>query len=454
MNFGRPDDKPLEEVIGKGGTCQMDMISRTSSGLAVVVQRLNTTKPVTEKGNQDMRRISRGWSKVQGKLLGNKQRPFFVYPWKTSLWVDFKLLAWMMGFPLAIGLGLVFLSFKDKVLETTPDDHKLYAFVGMPLLGFATGVFVNSWIGFYFSIHMSYLSYAVVITLLPAMSMAVYFALTSLIFPFYNIPICSMLILTGGVFLLSYPHLPYRLKLKKAVRKDLLNALIIMDFLVLVFVVNRLLVMNFGQRDATSLLVLSVLYPILVMRSTTDCARLAEAFNRKTVSVVEAFFTFVSSVFQMIVFLGIEEKVRPLIVFILLNITDFGCLLLSGPLIAFAKKKNIVLLKRHKNSAEDDDFTEGLDVFLRWVKDPLKLKPLLVKTYCEVAAKGSFIILSLAIRFGPSKDTAGFPFIHTVSQSVFNEAVYFTSIELAIWTCLQYTVEIYLRRNRCQYMLQ
>lgn len=98
---------------------------------------------------------------------------------------------------------------------------------------------------------------------------------------------------------MAYPHMPRRLRMKKDLRKDMGNSMIVMDFLILVFVVNRLLVLNFGQRDAMSLFVLSVMYPLLVTRSTTDCARLAEAFNRKTVAVVEAFFTYVSSVFQV-----------------------------------------------------------------------------------------------------------------------------------------------------------
>lgn len=104
---------------------------------------------------------------------------------------------------------------------------------------------------------------------------------------------------------MAYPHMPRRLRMKKDLRKDMGNSMIVMDFLILVFVVNRLLVLNFGQRDAMSLFVLSVMYPLLVTRSTTDCARLAEAFNRKTVAVVEAFFTFVSSVFQ-VTLLGVQ----------------------------------------------------------------------------------------------------------------------------------------------------
>ena len=98
---------------------------------------------------------------------------------------------------------------------------------------------------------------------------------------------------------MAYPHMPSRLKQKSEVKKDVGNSLLTLDFFMLVFVVNRLLVLNFGRRDTTSLIVLSVIYPLLVSRSKTDCARLAEAFNRKSVAVVEAFFTFVSSVFQV-----------------------------------------------------------------------------------------------------------------------------------------------------------
>lgn len=101
---------------------------------------------------------------------------------------------------------------------------------------------------------------------------------------------------------MAYPHIPYRLRKRNSAKKEMINSLIIMDFFILVFVVNRMLVLNVGQRDALSLLTLSIMYPLLVSRSTADCARLAETFNRKSVAIVEAFFTFVSSVFQVISF--------------------------------------------------------------------------------------------------------------------------------------------------------
>ena len=86
-----------------------------------------------------MRRISRGWSKVQGRLMKDNKRPFFVYPWRLSLKVDLMIMLWMTCLPLILGLPLVFLPFKGDVVDTTRDDHTLFAYVGMPLLGFATG---------------------------------------------------------------------------------------------------------------------------------------------------------------------------------------------------------------------------------------------------------------------------------------------------------------------------
>lgn len=71
---------------------------------------------------------------------------------------------------------------------------------------------------------------------------------------------------------------------------------------------------------------------------------------------------------QMIVFLAIDAKVKPFLIFIIINVTDVGCLLLSGPLIAFFQKKNILLLRKHRLGADDAEMSEGFDVFIRWVK--------------------------------------------------------------------------------------
>ena len=47
-----------------------------------------------------------------------------------------------------------------------------------------------------------------------------------------------------------------------------------------------------------------------------------------------------------------------------------------------------------------------------------------------------------------------FPFIHDIDSHLFFEAIYFTVAELLIWICLQYVVELCLRRKECRYMLQ
>jgi len=80
------------------------------------------------------------------------------------------------------------------------------------------------------------------------------------------------------------------------------------------------------------------------------------------------------------------------------------------------------------------------------------LKPLLIKCYCEIAAKVTFITLALLIRYGPSREA--YPFIRDVGHEGFAMAMCFTISELVLWAGIQYGVETYLRRQRCQYMLQ
>lgn len=82
------------------------------------------------------------------------------------------------------------------------------------------------------------------------------------------------------------------------------------------------------------------------------------------------------------------------------------------------------------------------------------MKPLLIKCYCETSAKFTFIILAFVIRYGPTADKGSFPFIHDIGEHLFLEAVYFTFAEMTIWISLQYAIEFYLRRKKCQYMLQ
>lgn len=82
--------------------------------------------------------MSRGWGKVAGKVL-DKNRPFFVYPWGQSLMVDFQIMVWMIGLPLAMGFLLAFIPFNREVLASSIDHHDLYTYFGMTLLGASTG---------------------------------------------------------------------------------------------------------------------------------------------------------------------------------------------------------------------------------------------------------------------------------------------------------------------------
>eukprot|EP00210_Caulerpa_lentillifera_P002260 g2171.t1 len=365
LNLGHPDHKPLIEDLQHNESIQVS--NRSLSKMAIVVHKLNTTSAVLDKGTQEVRKMSQGWARVSGKLL-DSSRPFFVYPWKQALLVDFRVLLWMIIHPLITGFLLACLPFDTDTKDKKSTDHKLYAFLGMGILGLQTGFFVNAWIGYYFYVHMSVISYCVSSFLAPFIAIGLYFAVNAIYFPFYNTPVTVMLILTAFVYLLAYPHMPYQLKRKSEVKKDIGNSLLILDFFMLVFVVNRLLVLNFGQRDFTSLLVLSIIYPLLVNRSKTDCSRLAEAFNRKSVAVVEAFFTFVSSIFQMIVFFSIKSKAKPLVIFFLINSMDIGCLILTGPFSAFCQKANSKILKEHRDTVDSNPFDEGLSTFAKWVK--------------------------------------------------------------------------------------
>lgn len=75
----------------------------------------------------------------------------------------------------------------------------------------------------------------------------------------------------------------------------------------------------------------------------------------------------------MIVFLSINSKVNPLLVFILINSTDLACLILTGPFVAFFQKGNAQILKEHREKVDTDPFNEALGVFAKWVKVPLPI---------------------------------------------------------------------------------
>ena len=85
---------------------------------------------------------ARGWAKVRGAVLG-KSRPFFVYPWKKSLQIDAVVLLWMTLLPLLIGLPLCLIPFESDV-ELSVSHHRLYAYVGMCMLGLVSGIHHHS----------------------------------------------------------------------------------------------------------------------------------------------------------------------------------------------------------------------------------------------------------------------------------------------------------------------
>jgi len=62
---------------------------------------------------------------------------------------------------------------------------------------------VNAWIGYYFYIHMSLMSYIFSVFFAPFVAVGLYFGINSVYFPFYNTPIIVMLLLTAFVPILS-----------------------------------------------------------------------------------------------------------------------------------------------------------------------------------------------------------------------------------------------------------
>lgn len=80
---------------------------------------------------------SGGWAKVRGAVL-DKNRPFFVYPWKKSLQIDGKVLLWMISLPLSMGLPVCLMNFEPDT-DLPIEQHQLYKYVGMCMLGLVTG---------------------------------------------------------------------------------------------------------------------------------------------------------------------------------------------------------------------------------------------------------------------------------------------------------------------------
>ena len=75
-----------------------------------------------------------------------------------------------------------------------------------------------------------------------------------------------------------------------------------------------------------------------------------------------------------------------------------------------------------------------------WAKDPLKLKPLLIKGYSELSAKVNFIIVSSLLRFGANAEA--FPFVSSVDTSVYEATLMFTTLEIVFWIAMLYSVEM------------
>ena len=170
---------------------------------------------------------------------------------------------------------------------------------------------------------------------------------------------------------------------------------------------------------------------------------MAEGYNRKSAAVVEAFFTFLTTMFQCIIFLSIPEVgVSGWAIFAILNSMDILCTMCSGPLMAQIRKKNRRMMAE---SSSDYDLDH-------WTADPLKLKPLLIKVYSTVSAKVVFLVIAVIVRFSYNKPA--YPFIFSASCIVFDDLVIFTCIEFSFWIIVAVCTEAYLRGKNQQYFIR
>lgn len=70
----------------------------------------------------------------------------------------------------------------------------------------------------------------------------------------------------------------------------------------------------------------------------------------------------------MIVFLGINSDVSPVLVFGLINSTDLCCVAIDGPFLALLSKKNRKLVNKHRKTVDENPYDEGLGMFIRWLR--------------------------------------------------------------------------------------
>ena len=400
----------------------------------------------TGNGRRPLKEGSK-WLTLIHDVVDNK-RPYFEYTLMMSLISDAKQLCGMCLAPILAALVLVCIPLPQ------PDDcgsGKLasswgFALGAISIFSASVSSFGIQWLGFYF-----FVKFTPLVRLAAAMGGFVlgpvfYIAVASAVgYPLPQTTLLMMVAVMAGTYAASLTRMPPKLKRKSSFNTHLSNSFVILAALIAVFLVNRLLVVNLAQKDVRSLLALSAIYPILVFRGTMDCTRIAEKYNKRSAPVVEAFFIYVSSVFQAILFLSIGAEISGWTVFFIINGMDIVCLLASGPLMALLDNKNKKLMK-----LEDANSEYALS---QWSQDPLKLKPLLVKTYCEMSAKLMVLVLFNLVRSDATGNRAAFGFINGPSNQTFNDMVTFTVIELFLWAGMHYAVEAYLRLKRAQHSM-
>lgn len=410
----------------------------------------NVYKEVQEKNDQSVfgfLKAGSKWQKLIYDVIDNK-RPYFEYTWATSLTADLTQMCGMCLLPIFAAFILVCVPLPQ------PEDcgsGKLasswgFALGAVPIFSASVSTFGIQWLGFYFFIKFSLIVRLVAVVGGFLFGLVFYIAVASAIgYPLPQTTLFMMVAVTTATYAAAVTRMPLKLRRKSTFTTHLSNSFVILGALIAVFLINRLLVVNLVQKDVRSLLALSAIYPLLVFRGTMDCTRIAEKYNKRSAPVVEGFFVYVSSVFQAILFLSIGAEINGWVVFCIINSMDIGCLLASGPLMALLNTQNKKLMK-----LEDANSEYALN---QWSQDPLKLKPLLVKTYCEMSAKFMVLLIFTFIRSDATGNRRAFSFIDKPKNEAFNDMITFTIIELIIWSAMHYTVEVHLRFKRAQHAM-
>ncbi|KAK3276992.1 hypothetical protein CYMTET_14971 [Cymbomonas tetramitiformis] len=387
-----------------------------------------------------------------------------LFPFLSSIRGDIEFLVWMLVMPICFGVALCYMPFSGHLGNRWEDNQNLIVY-GSLMLGFAVAQFANHWLEFYFDSitarkHglVSDMSYKDPIGALRKLAGVLYWTIggftglvvsviTTLTAPMWYlfwVQLAGWPLTHGPVFVMVMSLctatsiktvMDFRDQADAEFVASIGNSLSIIFVLIFMFMINRLMVLSLGGReDPIAVISLCFLYPILVARGAMDVIAVAEGYNPQSAVIVEAFFTFVSSMFQFILFLEIDASiVNSYVIFAALNVTDISCLVACGPITTFFTRRTHELVAKDSTSF----FHTG-----HWAKDPMQLNPLLIKVYCEISAKTIFAVMSTLIWiYNPD----AYPAVGGASAFALHETICFTLIELALWLSIHFTVEMYLR---------